>query len=68
MYASSSSSYIHGRSRPRRHDVSHTPRNASNDRTMLYHTYVASYVLTCKNDKVVVRNLGPKCKRHKTCI
>jgi hypothetical protein len=33
-----------------------------------YHTYDASSVLMCKNDKVVARNLGPKCKRDKTCI
>jgi hypothetical protein len=71
MYASSSSSYVHGRSRPRchvHHVVSHAPRNASNGPIMLYHTYVVSYVLTCKNDKVVTINLGPKCKRDKTCI
>jgi hypothetical protein len=33
-----------------------------------YHTHDASFVLMCKNDKVVARNLGPKCKRGKTCI
>jgi hypothetical protein len=64
MYASSSSSYVHGRSIPRHH----APRNALNGTTMLYHTYGASYVLTCKNDKVVARNLGHECKRDKTCI
>jgi hypothetical protein len=68
MYASSSSSYVHGRKRPRRHAVSHAHRNASNGPNMLYHTYAASYVLTCKNDKVVAKNLGPKCKKDKTCI
>jgi hypothetical protein len=36
--------------------------------TMLYHTYDASFVLMCKNDKIFARNLGPKCKRDKTCI
>jgi hypothetical protein len=35
---------------------------------MIYHTYDASFVIMCKNGKVVVRNLGPKCKRDKTCI
>jgi hypothetical protein len=35
---------------------------------MLYQIYDASFVLLCKNDKVVARNLGPKCKRYKTCI
>jgi hypothetical protein len=71
MYASSSSTHAHGRNRPRRqvhHVVSHAPRSASNGPTMLYHTYDASFVLMCKNDKVVARNLGPKCKRDKTCI
>jgi hypothetical protein len=68
MYASSSSSYVYGRSRPRRHAVSHAPRNASNGPTMLYHTYDASFVLMCKNDKVVARILGSKYKRDKTCI
>jgi hypothetical protein len=70
MYASSSSSYVHDRSRPRRHihHASHVPRNAFKGPTMLYHTYDASYVLLCKNDKVVARNMGPKCKGGKTCI
>jgi hypothetical protein len=71
MYVSSSSSYVHGRNRPRRHAhhvVSHALRNAYNDPTMLYHTYDASFVLMCKNDKVIARNVGPKCKRGKTCI
>jgi hypothetical protein len=70
MFASSNSSYIHGRSRPRRHvhHVSHTLKNASNGPTMLYRTYDASYVLHCKNDKVVARNVGPKCKGSKTCV
>jgi hypothetical protein len=70
-HASSSSSHVHGRSRSRRHVhivVSHVPRNASNGQSMLYHTYKASYVLYCKNDKVVAKNVGPKCKKRKTCI
>jgi hypothetical protein len=71
IIASSSSSYVHGRNKSRRHVhhvISHVPINASNGPTMLYQTYDASFVLMCKNDKVVVRSLGPKCKRHKTCI
>jgi hypothetical protein len=71
MFASSSSSYARGRNRPRchvHHVASHAPRNASNGPTMLYQTYDASFVLMCKNDEVVARNLGPKCKRGKTCI
>jgi prepilin-type processing-associated H-X9-DG protein len=70
MFASSSCSYIHGRSTPsiHVHHVSHTPKKTSNGPTMLYHTYDASYVLYCKNDKVVAKNVGPKCKKGKTCI
>jgi hypothetical protein len=70
MIVSSRPPYVHGRSRPRRHVhnvVSHVSRNAPNGQTMLYHTYDASYVLHCKNDKVVAKNVGPKCK-GKTCI
>jgi hypothetical protein len=67
MFASSSS-YAHGRNRPRRHHVvSHAPRRASTGPTMIYQTYDASFILTCKNDKVVARSLGPKCKRDKPC-
>jgi hypothetical protein len=71
MLALSSSSFGHGRSIYRRHVhnvVSHAPRNAPNDQTMLYHTYGASYVLYYKNDKVIAKNVGPKCKKGKTCI
>jgi hypothetical protein len=69
MFASSSSFYAHGRNISRRHHVSsHAPKNASNGPTMLYQTYDASFVLLCKNNKVVARSLGPKCKRDKTCI
>jgi hypothetical protein len=65
MFASSST-YAHGRNRPRCHHVaSHAPRKASNGPTMLYQTCDASFVLLCKNDKVVARSLGHKCKRDK---
>jgi hypothetical protein len=68
MFASSSS-YAHGRNRPRRHHAaSYAPRRASTRPTMLYQICDASFVLTCKNYKVVARSLGPKCKRDKTCI
>jgi hypothetical protein len=68
MYATSSS-YAHGRNRPRRnHVVSHMPRKASTGPTAIYHTCDASFVLSCKNAKVVARKLGSKCKGDKTCI
>jgi hypothetical protein len=69
--ASYSSYHAHGRSKPRcraHNVVSYAPRNASHDPSMLYHTFDASYVLQCKNDKVSASNVGPKCKRGKTCI
>jgi hypothetical protein len=68
MFASSSS-YAHGRNRPRRHHVaSLAPRKTLTGSTTLYQTCNASFVLLCKNNKVVARKLGSKCKRYKTCI
>jgi hypothetical protein len=61
------------RSRTRRHSphvVSHAPkdRNASNEPSILFHTFDACYVIHCKNDIIVATNVGPKCKKGKTCI
>jgi hypothetical protein len=33
-----------------------------------YSALYASYVIHCKNDKIVATNVGPKCKKGKTCI
>jgi hypothetical protein len=73
MIASSSCSYAHSRSIPSRsasHAISHTPkdRNASHGPSILFHTFDASYVIYCKNDRIVAINLGLKCKKGKTCI
>jgi hypothetical protein len=70
IFASSSDS---NRSRTRRyapHVVSHMPkdRNASHGPFILFRTFDASYVIHCKNDKIVATNVGPKCKKGKTCI
>jgi hypothetical protein len=63
MFASSSS-YAHGRNKPRLHHVaSHAPRKTLTGPITLYQTCNASFVLLCKNDKVVAR-----CKNDKTCI
>jgi hypothetical protein len=63
------STFVHGRSRPRRNlVVSHTPRKMCNGPSTIYHVYNASFVLSCKNAKVVARKLGSKCKGDKTCI
>jgi hypothetical protein len=70
MIASSSSSHAHGRPRCHAPIVSHLPttRNASDGPSMLFRTFDASYVLYCKNDRVVASNVGPKCKKYKLCI
>jgi hypothetical protein len=68
MIASSSSSYVLGTNRSRHrvhHIVSHAPRNASIGPSMLYRTYDALYVLHCKNDKVVAKNVGPNTRETK---
>jgi hypothetical protein len=65
----SSSSFVHGRSRPwRNHVVHHVPRKVCNESTTVFHAYNTSFVLSCKNAKVVARKLGSKCKGDKTCI
>jgi hypothetical protein len=51
MFASSSTN-VHGRSRPRRnHIVSHAPRKVYTGPTTMYQTCNASFVLSCKNTK-----------------
>jgi hypothetical protein len=54
MFASSSL-YAHGRNRPRHHHIaSHAPRKVFTGSTTLYQTCDASFILLCKNDKVVL--------------
>jgi hypothetical protein len=68
MFASSST-FVHGRSRPRRnHVVHHVPSEMCNESTTVFHACNTSFVLSCKNAKVVARKLGSKCKGDKTCI
>jgi hypothetical protein len=65
----SSSTYAYGRNTPRRnHVVSHAHRRACNGPTTVFHACNTSFVLSCKNTKVVDRKLGSKCKGDKTCI
>jgi hypothetical protein len=73
MVASSSNAYSHGRSRLRchaSHIVPHAPkdRNTLHGSSMLFHTFDASYVLYCKNNKIIDTNVGSKSKVEKTCI
>jgi hypothetical protein len=70
MFASSSDS---SSSRTRchvSHVVSRAPkdRNASHGPSILFRTFDASYVIYCENDRSVATNVGPKCKKGKTCI
>jgi hypothetical protein len=68
MFASSST-FVHSRSRPRRNYVVHqVPRKICNESTTVFHACNTSFVLSCKNAKVVARKLGSKCKGDKTCI
>jgi hypothetical protein len=68
MFASSST-FVHGRSMPRRnHVVHHVPRKVCNESTTVFHACNTSFILSCKNEKVVARKLGSKCKGEKTCI
>jgi hypothetical protein len=64
MFASSSN--FNGR--PRRNFVSRAPKKMCNKPTTVFHTCNTTFVLSCKNEKVVARKLGSKCKGDKTCI
>jgi hypothetical protein len=63
-----SSTFVHGRSKPRRnHVVHHVPRKVCNEPSTIYHACNTTFAICCKNDKVVARKLGSKCKGNKTC-
>jgi hypothetical protein len=61
-----SSSNINGRSR--RNCVSHAPRKVCNKPTTVFHACNTTFVLSCKNEKVVAKKMGAKSKGDKTCI
>jgi hypothetical protein len=48
--------------------VSHTPRKMCNKLTTVFHDCNTKFVISCKNEKVVAKKLGPKCKGDKACI
>jgi hypothetical protein len=54
--------------RHRRNFVSHAPRKVFNKPNTVFHACNTKYVLSCKNEKVVARKMGSKCKGDKTCI
>jgi hypothetical protein len=68
MFASSSN-FVHGIRKPRKnHVVHHVPRKVCNEPYTIYHVCNTSFAICCKNEKVVARKLGSKCKGDKTCI
>jgi hypothetical protein len=48
--------------------VSHAPKKMCNKPTTVFHACNTTFVLSCKNEKVVSRKLGSKCKGDKACI
>jgi hypothetical protein len=61
-----SSSNFNGRSR--RNFVSHSPRKVYNGSTTIFHACNTKFVLSCKNENVIAKKVGAKCKGDKTCI
>jgi hypothetical protein len=62
MFASSST-FVHGKSKPRKSNVvSHVPRRMCNEPSTIYYACNTSFALVSKNEKVVARKLGSKCK------
>jgi hypothetical protein len=63
----SSSTFVHGKPR-RNHVVHHVPRRVCSGSSTIYHACNTSSALVYKNEKVVARKMGSKCKGDKTCI
>jgi hypothetical protein len=51
-----------------RNFVSHAPRKVCNKPTTVFNACNTTFLLSCKNEKVVARKLGSKCNGDKTCI
>jgi hypothetical protein len=72
----SSSSIMHDRNLARknvvhhmpRRNVVHVPRKVSNEHSTIFHACNAKFILSCKNNKVIAKKMGAKCKGDKTCI
>jgi hypothetical protein len=72
----SSSYFVHGRNMPRKNVIHHMPRKnvvhmsrkMHNESATVFHACNTDFVLSCKNEKVVARKLGAKCRGDKTCI
>jgi hypothetical protein len=62
MFASSST-FVHGRSKPRRnHVVHHVPRKVCNESTTVFHACNTSFVLSCKNEKWLLGSWEPNAR------
>jgi hypothetical protein len=58
----SSSTFVHGRSRPRKGNVIHqVPKKMHNESATVFHACNTDFVLSYKNKKVVARKVGAKC-------
>jgi hypothetical protein len=55
-----SSSKFNGR--PRRNFVSHAPRKVCNGSSTVFHACNAKFVLSCKNEKVIAKKVGPNAR------
>jgi hypothetical protein len=64
----SSSSFMHSRDMPRKNVIHHMPRKVYNGVTTVFHACNTKFVLSCKNEKVIAKKVGAKCKGDKTCI
>jgi hypothetical protein len=64
----SSSSFVHSRNMPRNNVVHHVPKKMQNKSATIFHACNTTFVLSCKNKKVVAKKVGAKCKGDKTCI
>jgi transposase InsO family protein len=59
-----SSSNFNGR--PRRNFVSHAPRKVCNIPTTVFYACNTTFVLSCKNEKVVARKMGSNANAKET--
>jgi hypothetical protein len=53
---------------PRKNVVNHMPRKVCNGVTTVFQACNTKFILSYKNEKVIARKVGAKCKGDKTCI
>jgi hypothetical protein len=68
MFASSST-FVHGRSRPRKkHVVHHVPRKICNKPTTIFHACNTSFVLSCMNEKWLLGSWDPNARETRPVL